>query len=241
MFAFGDEKQERSYDIGQYGVIAKDKDDGMILNNIIKQLTSSFDPGAYDDIDMGFGTDAKNNSVAYEYLKEYYNNFDFIYTSVDENVTIECKTCYIPFEGRIDKNSFQIILSETRPKNLIIVNASSKKVERIVNYVKENRLNIKVSHVKNKRSLETQGEIESNFALQSIPHESPRITLESSLTNLSSNLHHGTVHHSNSDRYIVNRIYGRLRCVEDFKTLKDTNTSKSPASALHKHHQVRIS
>jgi hypothetical protein len=61
MFAFGDEQQEKSYDIGHYGVIAKQKDDGMILNNIITHLTSSFDPNASDEVDMGFGTNSRNN------------------------------------------------------------------------------------------------------------------------------------------------------------------------------------
>ena len=84
------------------------------------------------------------NSVKYEKHREYYENTTFSYLTKSEDVQVLCNTAYIHFEGRIDKKSFQIMINETRPKNLIIVNASQKKYERIEKFVTTNKLNINV-------------------------------------------------------------------------------------------------
>ena len=52
-----------------------------------------------------------------------------------------CEIVYIPFEGRIDRVSFEIMLSKVNPKKLIIVNASARKYERIFDYVQDHGLN----------------------------------------------------------------------------------------------------
>lgn len=84
------------------------------------------------------------SSVKYTKIREYYNSTEFQYNSRVENINIACKIEYINFEGRIDKKSFQIMINETRPKNLIIVDVSLKKFERIKEFVSQNKLNVNV-------------------------------------------------------------------------------------------------
>lgn len=133
MFPIENEDKDDQYSIDAYGVFKKEDtiDPSKMLNNIIYHLGAGYDPGAFEDMDMGFGSTGLNNSVAYSDVKDHFNTYKYLYQYVDEHVSINCKTAYIPFEGRIDKKSFQIMLTETRPKNLIVVNASEMKVKRI--------------------------------------------------------------------------------------------------------------
>lgn len=105
-----------------------------------------------DDIIFGlsfnYDSDPDDKRSMYQSIIDYYKNIDMFYSYFDEQILIECQIAYIPFEGRIDKKSFQIILSETRPKNLIIVNSSPKKVDRIKDFVAENKLKIDVFYLK---------------------------------------------------------------------------------------------
>lgn len=206
MFAYGeDEDPENRILVDAYGVFTGDEADDDYLDRLATNLNTAggFMSDGLDGLGGKFGTASLNNSVAYEYIKDMYNSYDFIYNTVDENVAIDCQTAYIPFEGRIDKKSFQIMLCETRPKNLIIVNASNKKVERIKDFVNENRLKINVAYV------------EGGAVSFKIPKESAEILLEASLVNNSSKALKGNVQNPNSDRYSVNRIFGRLKWIED--------------------------
>lgn len=49
-------------------------------------------------------------------------------------VFVKCKVSYLPFEARIDKVTFELLVAKTRPKDLIIINASSNKVDHIRNF-----------------------------------------------------------------------------------------------------------
>lgn len=204
LFAFGNTDDNKIL-VDAYGVHNPMENQDLYLNNISNNLAGAEEyigDGA-DDMDAGIGKPSLNNSVTYDYIKEYYKNHQFLYNCVDENVVIECQTAYIPFEGRIDKKSFQIMLSETRPKNLIIVNASEKKVDRIKHFVNENLLNIKVSYVKD-------GVLSFKIA-----RESPMVLIEPNLVNFTSRAFPGTVVFPSSDRYSVNRIYGLLKHKEE--------------------------
>jgi len=44
---------------------------------------------------------------------------------------VDCEVSYIPFEARIDKVSFELMLRKAMPKNIIVVNTSTQKVEKI--------------------------------------------------------------------------------------------------------------
>ena len=97
---------------------------------------------------FGYDLDPNSKESMYQNIIDNYKNIDIFYNYIDENILVEWPIAYIPFEGRIDKKSFQIILSETRPKNLIIVNSSPKKVDRIKDFVEDNKLNINVLYLK---------------------------------------------------------------------------------------------
>ena len=44
---------------------------------------------------------------------------------------VNCKVSYIPFEARIDRTSFEVILRETKPNNLVMINCSARQVEKV--------------------------------------------------------------------------------------------------------------
>jgi hypothetical protein len=41
-------------------------------------------------------------------------------------VKVQCKITYIPFEARLDRTSFELMIRETKPQNLILLNATEK-------------------------------------------------------------------------------------------------------------------
>jgi len=195
---------DRGLLIDQYGIVNEDEND-QLYNNRPETNEQKFTPGDTNANGRTIGeTDKKKNySVTYDYIKKYYDTYDFSYKTVEETIAVECDIAYIIFEGRIDKVSFQIMLNETRPKNLIVVNASEKKVQRIQHYIETNDINIKVSHVR-------QGTLKFQ-----VGKESSKIMLDPSLVNFShkrfSNRHCSHI----SERYSVNRIYGKLTAKND--------------------------
>lgn len=145
MFSFGAEDEIKVM-TDAYGVYSISKSNDLYLNSLAQGVagTSAYLETGLEDLGLNFGPPSLNNCVSYDYIRDQYTPYTFLYTCIDETLSIECQTAYIPFEGRIDKKSFQIMLCETRPKNIIIVNASEKKSERIKHFVLKNQLNINV-------------------------------------------------------------------------------------------------
>ncbi len=46
---------------------------------------------------------------------------------METEVEVKCGVCYIPFEGRMDRVSFELMLMKAHPKELIIINTTGKK------------------------------------------------------------------------------------------------------------------
>ncbi|CAI2385550.1 unnamed protein product [Moneuplotes crassus] len=216
MFPIRNLDKDDTYHIDAYGVFKAEEseDPKNMLNNIIYHLGAGHDPGALEDKDMGFGATTLNNSVSYPEIMDHFKTYKYLHHYTDEHVSIDCKTAYIPFEGRIDKKSFQIMLSETRPKNLIVVNASQLKVERIKKFVMKNNLNINVEYVMNQNGSHAQdnpGGIHT-FKINSIPKESIPISLHPVLL---SSMKSGKNISIFGSRYNVQRVYGKLSSSSD--------------------------
>jgi hypothetical protein len=210
MFSFCEEEVPgKDISVDQYGVHKEYEGDDLYdnLKNPAKFASEDLES------DKLFQNNAKNNSVSYEYLKSFYSSHTLSYSISSEPIPIECQTAYIPFEGRIDKRSFQIILSETRPKNLIIVNASTKKVARISEFIKKSNIPTAVFYIK------------SQPLHFSIPKESPRVFLPPALTHAHRRFSTPLSHHI-SDRYSVNRLFGLVKMHEGEYVMADGGEGK---------------
>jgi len=73
-----------------------------------------------------------------ERQKQSYNRFkdlqerfsrQFEYSVMREkaNTAVTCRVSYIPFEARIDRTAFELIVRQTKPQNIIIINSNSKR------------------------------------------------------------------------------------------------------------------
>lgn len=240
MFPLENTDPDDSYKVDGYGVFKERDSESAVdmLNNIIYHLGAGYDPGALEDKDMGFGATTLNNSVSYADIKEHFDSYKYLYHPSEEHVSINCQTAYIPFEGRIDKKSFQIILSETRPKNLIVVNASQLKVERIRKYVNRNKLNINVEYVMNQDRLDL-GENSGihTFKLSTIPKESVPVDLHPKLLMSTTSRHT----HPLDAPYNVSRIYGKFQLNSNTSPKNPgPQISNSSLTPLTQTHQIQL-
>ena len=71
--------------------------------------------------------DAKANIDTYNRFKDLQKEYGqkFIYKEQTKDINIKCSVAYLPFEGRIDRVTFELFLHKTQPKNLIMVNLDS--------------------------------------------------------------------------------------------------------------------
>lgn len=70
--------------------------------------------------------------------KEYSQPFD--YKSKNMDISIKCSVSYLPFEGRIDRVTFELLLFQTGVKNLIMINSGSNKVKHVQQYCEMNKI-----------------------------------------------------------------------------------------------------
>ena len=68
----------------------------------------------------------------------------FTYQSQTVDVFIKCRSCYLPLEARMDRDSFEQLLVKTKPKNLVLINGYDQKSETIRRFCENNRLGIAV-------------------------------------------------------------------------------------------------
>ena len=59
-------------------------------------------------------------------------------------VKVQCKITYIPFEARLDRTSFELMVRETKPQNLILLNATVKQTNKISSFIASQNLHINV-------------------------------------------------------------------------------------------------
>ena len=61
---------------------------------------------------------------------EAYNRFkllqseygrEFKYSLFNQEIKINCKSCYLPFEARMDKETYELFMLQTLPKDLILI------------------------------------------------------------------------------------------------------------------------
>ena len=90
-------------------------------------------------------------AVSYPAFKEKYDNSEnYQYLEMDSDTVFESRAriLYIPFEGRIDKSSFQIILSHIQTKNylqhLILISSPPSHQAEMHKYLLDNEINFKL-------------------------------------------------------------------------------------------------
>jgi hypothetical protein len=71
--------------------------------------------------------DAKATIDTYNRFKDLQKEWGqkYFYTEQAKDINIKCSVAYLPFEGRIDRVTFEVFLHKTQPKNLIMVNLDS--------------------------------------------------------------------------------------------------------------------
>ena len=53
-----------------------------------------------------------------------------------------CRVSYIPFEARLDRVSFELTLRETKPQNIILLNASKRQEQKIRDFITSQSLHL---------------------------------------------------------------------------------------------------
>ena len=66
----------------------------------------------------------------------------FTYPRQSVEVQIKCRSCYLPLEARMDRDSFEQLLVKTKPKKLWIINGYDTKYDQIKRFVENNRIDI---------------------------------------------------------------------------------------------------
>lgn len=84
----------------------------------------------------------KAHIESYNRFKELQKQYSqpFNYSSSKAEVYVHCQVSYLPYECRIDKVSFELMLLQTQPKNLVILNSSPSKVQEIERFLLTNRI-----------------------------------------------------------------------------------------------------
>jgi hypothetical protein len=85
-----------------------------------------------------------------------------MYHESETQVDVKCGVCYIPFEGRMDSVSFELMLIKAQPKELIIINTTEKKASKIEEFCKLNDLHTKV-HFKKHLNFSTNAAVKQVF------------------------------------------------------------------------------
>ncbi|TNV72366.1 hypothetical protein FGO68_gene9135 [Halteria grandinella] len=92
-----------------------------------------------------------------ERQKQSYNRFKdlqerfsrgFEYSVMREKASaaVTCRVSYIPFEARIDRTAFELIVRETKPQNIIIINSNAKRAQKVQNFIDQQGLKIKLHY-----------------------------------------------------------------------------------------------
>lgn len=68
----------------------------------------------------------------------------FSYPSQTVDVFIKCRSCYLPLEARMDRDSFEQLLVKTQPKNLVLIHGKDVTFHEISRFCASNRLDVKV-------------------------------------------------------------------------------------------------
>ena len=90
----------------------------------------------------------KKNMESYNRFKDLQAQYaqSFIYHGKDRKVEIhiKCRSCYLPLEARMDRDSFEQLLVKTKPKNLVLINGYNTKFEQIKRFCESNKLDIEM-------------------------------------------------------------------------------------------------
>ena len=75
----------------------------------------------------------KAHIESYNRFKDLQSQYSkqFTYLGKDRMVQVEikCRSCYLPLEARLDRDSFEQLLVKTKPKNLVLINGYTTKFE----------------------------------------------------------------------------------------------------------------
>lgn len=74
--------------------------------------------------------------------KEY--GRDFKYSLFNQELKVNCRARYIPFEARMDQETFELFLLQTLPKDLVLIGKDASKVTQMKEFCKQNDLSVNI-------------------------------------------------------------------------------------------------
>ena len=90
----------------------------------------------------------KAHMESYNRFKDLQSQYsqNFIYQGKDRmiEIHIKCRSCYLPLEARMDRDSFEQLLVKTKPKNLVLINGYNTKFEQIKRFCESNKIDIDI-------------------------------------------------------------------------------------------------
>jgi len=68
----------------------------------------------------------------------------FTYAASTVDVYIKCRSCYLPMEARMDRDSFEQLLVKTKPKHLVLIHGKDATFEQIKRFCDNNKIEVSV-------------------------------------------------------------------------------------------------
>jgi hypothetical protein len=67
-----------------------------------------------------------------ELQKEYSKSFN--YKLYNQELRVNCRACYLPFEARMDQETFELFLLNSNPKDVVLLGFSNQSLEKTKNF-----------------------------------------------------------------------------------------------------------
>lgn len=80
-------------------------------------------------------------SLQRRFSKQFLYHRDINYGQPNK-VPVLCRVSYISFEARLDRVSFELTLRETKPQNIILLNASKRQEQKIRDFITSQSLHL---------------------------------------------------------------------------------------------------
>ena len=75
-----------------------------------------------------------------ELQKEYSKSFN--YKLYNQELRVHCRSCYLPFEARMDQETFELFLLNSNPKDVVLLGFSNQSLEKTKNFCSQNEIGI---------------------------------------------------------------------------------------------------
>ena len=77
-----------------------------------------------------------------ELQKEYGQQFKYQFNNYE--LKIACRVSYLPFEARFDKETFELFIRTTAPKELLLVGTPLNKIQKAREFLAQNQLQMTI-------------------------------------------------------------------------------------------------